>query len=241
MYHTLRESFKEIERLTTIYSEEMPKFNKALLIEKTNPIETMSIYFATLELARVIRGFLEQRKLFQRLSVFDDPFDKKEFNSVSSLWVFIEVVENEKDNFQGLIDIDFLKSKSRVLRLWQVDYEDILEKTEEAINDLSQRISIIEETWYNTNKYLTANNDDETNKKIFLDKKTMTMYKLIYVPEDSDINGNEVFKFKKIVYNEDTTTSLSEIRLNPENIRETIPEEMFLEHQLSEYYPEYFL
>lgn len=226
MYDTLSSKFKELSRTIKLHKEAIPEYRKNLLMKKTNPTETIVIYFSTLELYRTVQSFIEVRNKFVSLDIFEDEFTKKEFLPVSILWLFVETVDANKDTYGQLIDMDFMNSKARVLRLWEVNYEDLLNKFEKSVLEMEEALDNIHDVWYNKFK----------NQNILLHKEGMVMYKMTKEGTSEDT----MFEFMKLIYNEEGISTSVVVKFNPERIRD-IPEELFLEEQLMKKYPEFFL
>ena len=228
--------FKEQLRLCNIYLDECNNLRTALCIDNTNPNTTMGIYFASLQMQYFVTQFIGLRNDFKKLNIFEDPFEAKAFLPVNTLWIFCENVINNKDNIQQLVDLNFMNSKARTLRLFGLsnsDYKDLIDLWEKNIKDLIERLENIHETWYIKNKHYSDNSDF-----YFVDKEEMALYKLIEMP-DSNQFGN--FRLKKCTVQKDTTNYIEDISISPDRIRPDIRHEMFLDDVLGELFPEYFI
>jgi len=230
---TLREAFREQERKCGIFLELISEFREELLIENKTPSDTMLIYFKSIQLSDYIANFIDVIKEFNKLYTFKDIFEDNDFK-VNDLWLYVDNIRNN-NNFIHLIDKDFIKSKNRTLRLWgDIDYKEILELFENNIKKLLSKLENIEDKWYNYYIHLEANNS-ETNL-CFINKEDMELWKLKSLPLDE----NNCFVFRRIQFYSDRE-DISDVIINPENIRTSLKFEVFLENRISEYLPEYFL
>jgi len=233
MVNTMKEEFKEQLRLCKLYKKESEELKKTICIKNINPKTTMVIYFGSLQMNYFISEFLKLRKRFKDLNVFEDAFDSYDFLPVNKLWLFCNNIDNNKDTVQQLIDINFMNSKSRTLKLFDMKpeaYEETLNLWNTYLDLLILRLENIEDTWYKNNVHLELQN-------YYINKEEMAIYKLISIPFDEERN----FILRKCTQNDKGQDMISEVRINPDFIRESIEEEVFLEHRLSEKYPEYFL
>jgi len=229
------EKLNEYLRLCNLYKEECKKFHNNLCIDNINPNTTMAIYFGSLQLEYYIKRFLDIRNSFKSFDIFLDPFESKEFLPVNDLWLFCSVVKGNKDSIQQLVDLDFMNSKKRTLRLFDMkseNYKELLILWEKNIDDIIYRLENIKETWYEKNIHY------ELKKEIYyVDKEEMALYKLIEIPKDEQHN----FIFLKNTISDEGVSRVDHININPDNIRSSLNHELFLEMKLSQIYPEYFL
>jgi len=236
MMTTMNSAFEEHKRKCEIYLKMIPNFRKELLIDKVNPKTTMQIYFGTIKLADYIKSFLEVRKEFLSLYTFRDIFEEVNLFPVNDLWFFVDNVNTEKYRFSYLIDGDFLNSRSRTLKLWEVNYEDIIDNYEDYLYKMLILLKEINDKWFDFHKHLELDNDTKDDK-IFLDKENMEIYKLIVIPE----GDNNLFKLKRVQYYLSYQPQITEVLLDPDNIRAKLKYEIFLDERLGEFFPEYFL
>jgi len=229
----MKKQFKEQLRLCKIYKEECNKFKETICIKNTNPRTSMVIYFGSLQMRYFISDFLRVCKEFKEFNVFKDAFDSHDFIPVNDLWLFCDNVGNSKDSVQQLIDIDFMNSESSTFSLCNMEpetYIKILNLWERNIDDLIQRLENIKDTWYCNNKHLEQ-------QGYYINKEEMAIYKLINIPSAE----REHFILRKHTRNNKGHDVISQIKLQPDFIRDSIKDEVFLERRLGEDYPECFL
>jgi len=226
MYNDLKYYINDMKRRINSHREAVNKIKPELLLEKTGPLETASIYFQVIEFNYYIKGLIDLRNEYKLLNLFRTPFEEKDYIPVNTLWLTAENIDRDKDNFCTFMDLDFLKSKDRTIRLWDCDIPGIIDLYEETLDTLEGYIDGAADTWYDMYKHLEG-------PRFFLDKDTMTMYQMTNYTEDETFSD---FRFDILVYDEDLKPSKTKNNFNPEGV---LPE--FIERMLSRYYPEYLL
>ena len=222
MYNNLKYHIDDLKRRVNVFKENLDRIRGGLLLEKTGPLETIAIYFKTLELVYDIENIIKVRNEYKKLGLFATPFDEKRFIPVNTLWLVVENIKGQKDNFNSFMDMDFLKSKGRTLRLWDYDIPETIKLYEKTIQTLEGYIDNAPEVWYNMYKHLEG-------PEFFLDKETMSMYEL----EHFDTN---IFEFNTLIYNEQREACKTQVKISLDG-----KIDKFFEKILTEHYPEYLL
>jgi len=230
---SLREAFREQERKCRIFLGLIPDFKKNLLIDNKTPKDTMLIYFQSIQLSDYISNFIEVRNEFNKLYNFGDIFEENNFIPVNDLWLYVDNIKNN-NNFTHLIDKSFVDAKNRTLRLWGIDYHEVLELFEEHLKKLLLKLENIEDEWFN--HYIHLEKDNSETNLCFINKETMELWKLKSLPSKE----HDFFEFVRVQF-ELNRKVITEVSICPENIRPSLDYEVFLENRVSEYLPEYFL
>lgn len=226
MYNNLKYYIDDMKRRIDSHREGVNKIKPELLLEKTGPLETVAIYFKVIEFNYYIKGLIKIRNEYKLLNIFRTPFEEKDYIPLNTLWITAENIDKDKDNFSALVDMDFLNSKDRTLRLWNYDIPETVKLYEKTLNILEEYIDNAADTWYDMYKHLEG-------PKFFLDKDTMSMYKMINDTEDENFS---TFEFNTLVYDESLKPSKTKNSFHPEG---NLPE--FIEKKMNHYYPEYML
>jgi len=232
MNTSLNEAFEEHLRKCKIYKNLIPKFRTELLIKKTNPKTTMQVYFQTLQLNDYVKGFIEVREEFIKLYTFGDLFQSQNFLPVNSLWLFVDNIKTNQNNFVHLIDSSFMNSKNQSLRLWDIDYEEVLNDWEKYIDIMIEKLENINDEW--STHYLNLFTNDSS---VLVNGNGMELFKILSTPEENSMN---LFDITMISFKV-SGREIRNIKLNPDDIRTSLDFELFLSEELGTIYPECFL
>lgn len=226
MYNNLKHYINDMKKRIGSHRDALERIKPELLLEKTGPLETAAIYFRVIEFNHYIKGLIKIRNEYKSLNLFRTHLEEKEFITVNTLHLTAETIDIDKDNFNTLIGLDFLKSKDRTLRLWSCDVHKTVILYEKTLNELEKYIDEAPDTWYSMYEHLEG-------PKFFLDKNTMCMYQMTNNTEDKDFSA---FEYKTLLYNDDLETIGQDVIFHPDSL---LP--VFVETHLKSWYPEYLL